>query len=164
MSPAVLTLLICAGAALLEGSIAGPGVRVRFAQLRLPSYSPSLTIWFVIGGVYYVICYAVLYRLLAVGLPSSRHQTAFILAVILMVVNAGWGFLFFRRKALRASFLAFFPYGVLALVLTGVLATIDATSAFLLVPYVAYLGYSTWWAYRLWQLNPDAAATGRTSA
>ena len=99
MSPAVLTLLICAGAALLEGAVA-------------------------------------------------------------RLVNAGWGFLFFRRKDLRASFLAFLPYGGLALLLTGVLAKVDSTSALLMIPYLAYLGYSTWWAYRLWELNtaPPRAA------
>jgi len=164
VTPAVHALLICAGAAILEGSVAGRGVRARFRELRLPSYSPSLAVWFVIGGVYYLISYAILYRLLASGLPTNRHQAAFIIVLILMAVNAGWGFLFFRRKDLRASFLAFFPYGLLALVLTSVLATVDSTSALLLVPYLGYLSYSTWWAYRLWMLNRDGPASGLTRA
>lgn len=160
MTPAVLALTICAAAVLLEGLVAGRGVRARFRELRLPSYSPSLTVWFVIGGVYYVLSYAIVYRLLASGLPTNRHQAAFVIVLTLMGVNGGWGFLFFRRKDLRASFIAFFPYGLLALVLASLLASVDSTAALLLLPYLGYLGYSTWWAYRLWKLNRDGPATG----
>ena len=153
MRPVILALVICAGAAVLEGALAGRGVRARFAELRLPRFSPSLTVWVLIGGVYYIVCFAILYRLLATGQPSSSHAFAFSLLLVLMVVNAGWGFLFFRLKNLRASFLAFVPYGVVALVLVVTLATTDRISALLLAPYLAYLGYALWWAHRVWVLN-----------
>ncbi|MGH7521197.1 MAG: hypothetical protein ACREMI_07945 [Gemmatimonadales bacterium] len=52
------------------------GIRERFAELRLPRFSPSLTVWFLIGGGYYIICFAVLYRLLRSDLPSRSHKTA----------------------------------------------------------------------------------------
>ena len=153
MSPALLALLICAGAATLEGSIAGSGVGARFRELRLPAYSPSLFVWFLIGAAYYVICYAILYRLLAAGLPTSRHQLAFGLILVLMVLNAGWGWIFFRRKDLRASYLAFFGYDIVALGLIAVLAGIDPFSALLLFLYFLYQLYAIWWARRLWKLN-----------
>lgn len=153
MRPAVLALLICVGAAVLEGKLAGRGVRARFAELRLPRYSPPLTVWFLIGGAYYIICFAILYRLLATDQVSRSHALAFILLLILMAVNAGWGFLFFRLKNLRASFLAFVPYGIVTLLLVVTLATTDRVSALLLAPYLAYLGYALWWAHGVWVLN-----------
>jgi translocator protein len=159
VSPAVLAVIICVFAAALEGLIAGGGVRARFRELRLPSYSPSLRIWVVIGGLYYILCYIILYRLLAAGLPSSRHQLAFVLLLVLMVLNAGWGWLFFRRRDLRASYLAFFVYDVVALVLAALLARIDPTSALLLVPYLLYQLYAIWWAHRLWKLNTNSSAS-----
>jgi len=125
----------------------------RFAELRLPRFSPSFTVWVSIGGAYYIICFAILYRLLASHLPGSIHNAAFILVVLLMAANAAWGVLFFRRKDLRASFLAFFPYDLLTLVLTLMLANIDWIAALLLAPYLAYLGYASWWAHRVWVLN-----------
>jgi tryptophan-rich sensory protein len=150
---AILALLVCASAAVLEGALAGRGIRARFAELQLPRFSPSLAAWVLIGGAYYIMCFAILYRLLASGLPSRSHTAAFMLLLMLMVANAAWGVLFFRSKNLRASFLAFVPYGFLALVLTLVLASIDSTSALLLAPYLAYLGYALWWAHRVWVLN-----------
>jgi tryptophan-rich sensory protein len=153
MSPVVVALLICVVATILEAALAGRGVRARFAELRLPPYSPSLTAWFLIGGAYYVICFVILYRLLVSDPRSSSHPVAFILLLVLMALNAAWGFLFFRFKNLRASFLAFVPYGVLTLVLVVMLATTDRISALLLAPYLVYLGYALWWSYRVWVLN-----------
>jgi tryptophan-rich sensory protein len=164
MRPIVLALIICVIAAALEGLIAGRGVRARFRELRLPSYSPPLAIWVLIGGAYYVICYVILYRLLAAGLPSSRHQVGFVMLLVLMVLNAAWGWLFFRRKDLRASYLAFFLYDAVAVFLIVVLAGIDAISALLLVPYLLYQLYAIWWAHRLWKLNSGSSASGLTSA
>ncbi|HXV14182.1 MAG TPA: tryptophan-rich sensory protein [Candidatus Krumholzibacteria bacterium] len=155
MSPAILALIICMVSAVLEGVMAGRGVRSRFRELRLPSYSPPMKVWSVIGIAYYLICYVILYRLLGAGVSGQRHQAAFLLLMVLMVVNAGWGYLFFRRKDLRASFLVFVPYGALALVLAFLLAGIDRASALLLILYLGYLAYAAWWAYRVWRLNHD---------
>jgi len=164
MRTIVLALIICVIAAALEGLIAGRGVRARFRELRLPSYSPPLGIWVLIGGAYYVICYAILYRLLAAGLPSSRHQLGFAMLLVLMVLNAAWGWLFFRRKDLRASYLAFFLYDSVALAFIAVLAGVDSISALLMVPYLLYQLYAIWWARRLWKLNSGSSASGLTTA
>jgi translocator protein len=153
MRPAIPALLICVGAAVLEGALAGRGVRARFDELRLPRFSPSLTVWFLIGGAYYIISFAILYRLLATDPRSSLHTVAIVLLLVLMAVNGAWGFVFFRLKNLRASFLAFVPYGVIALVLVVMLAITDRSSALLLAPYLAYLGYALWWSHRVWVLN-----------
>jgi len=164
MRPAILALLICAVAAALEGALAGRGVRARFAELRQPRFSPPLPLWFVIGAAYYVICLVILYRLLASESITSAHRAALVLLLALMIANAAWGFLFFRRKDLRASFLAFLPYTSVAIALLLVLAPIDPTSALVLTPYLLYLSYSLWWSYRLWVLNRAASASGLTSA
>jgi tryptophan-rich sensory protein len=133
--------------------LAGRGVRARFAELRQPPFSPPLALWMAIGGVYYLLCFTVLYRLFAFGTPAAASRMALALVLLLMVANALWGFLFFRRRDLRASFLAFFPYGLIALTLALLLARFDPTSASLVAAYLAYLVYAGWWAYRVWTLN-----------
>ena len=157
MHPALQAVAICAVGAALEGALAGRGVRARFAELRQPSFSPSLTSWFAIGAVYYVICFALLYRLLATDSATAAHRAAVAVLLALMAMNAGWGWLFFRRKDLRGSFLAFFPYTLLALALGILLLRLDWIAALLLLPYLLYLGYALWWSHRLWALNRDPA-------
>jgi translocator protein len=156
---AIIAFAICVAGAALEGALAGRGVRARFAELRQPRYSPSLTVWFLIGGVYYIICFVLLYRLLASMLPTAAHKAAFVLLLVLMAANALWGFLFFRRRDLQLSFLAFLPYGLVGIALALVLVVIDLTAALVFIPYLIYLGYAAWWSHRLWALNRASTAS-----
>lgn len=151
--PLVWSLTICVAAASLEAVLAGRGVHRRFAELRLPPLSPPLAVWVSIGVLYYALCFFVLYRLLAASSTTFLRPVALGFLIVIMLSNAGWGYLFFRRKDLRASFLAFIPYGLLVLALAGILVPLDPTAAWLLLPYIAYLGYATWWGRRLWRLN-----------
>ena len=150
MSHAIPALLICAAFAGLEGALAGGGVRAHFAALRQPRYSPPLALWFVIGGVYYVICFVLLYRILG-------HPVALALLLALMLMNALWGWVFFRRKHLRASVLAFVPYLLIALGLARTLARADRLALLIFTPYLLYLVYATWWSHRIWMLNRERA-------
>jgi hypothetical protein len=59
----VYSLAICVLGAALEGLFAGSGIKQRLANLRLPSYAVPFWGWMGIGGLYYLICFAILYRL-----------------------------------------------------------------------------------------------------
>jgi tryptophan-rich sensory protein len=152
----IVSFLICFAAAALESVLAGGGVKQRFAELRQPPLSPSLAIWVVVGLLYYAMCFALMYRLLAGDFLSALARTAFALVVILMLANAAWNYVFFRRKNMRGSFLFFVGYGTLAVALAAVLLSIDGLAASLVLLYLCYLVYAAWWAYRLWQLNEPA--------
>ena len=146
-------LIICIASALLEGLAAGSGVRQRFAELRLPRLSPPLPVWVGIGLLYYVICFAISYRLLGAGIGLSLRGGAFALLLVLMGINIFWNVVFFRRKDLYASYFSFWPYPLVALALLLVLWTSDTLAAWIFLPYFLYLGYAIWWGRRLWQLN-----------
>ena len=146
-------LVICGASALLEGLAAGRGVKQRFAELQLPRYSPPLAVWIGIGVLYYVIYFAISYRLLSAGVGFSLRGGAFALLLVLMGINIFWNVLFFRRKDLHASYFGFWPYLLVALALLLALRTADTLAAWIFLPYVLYLGYAIWWGRRLWQLN-----------
>lgn len=139
--------------AALEGALAGGGIRERLARLRLPPYSPSLPIWIGIGVFYYVICFIILRHLIAANLFSGWHGAALSLLGAILIGNALWNLVFFRLRALRMSFVAFIPYGFLALVLAAVLVRTYPLGAWLWMSYCIYLVYGAWWGYRVWQLN-----------
>jgi tryptophan-rich sensory protein len=149
----IVSFLVCFAAAAVEGALAGSGVRQRFAELRQPPLSPSLAMWVAVGVLYYAMCFAVIYRILSGGFSSALGLTAFVLVLVLMLANAAWNYVFFRRRNMRISFLFFVGYGALAFALTAVLLPVDGLAASLLGLYLVYLVYAAWWAYRLWQLN-----------
>jgi tryptophan-rich sensory protein len=152
----VLTLAICAGAALLEGLMAGRGVRQRFTQLRLPRLSPSLTVWSVIGAAYYLIHAVVLYRLLWLP-PTGLRAAALSLTLIVLFANAFWNYLFFRVRSLGQSLVVSVVYSLAALVLLSLLIRLDQIAAWSLSPYVGYLPYANWWGYAMWRANQEPA-------
>jgi tryptophan-rich sensory protein len=150
-------MIICAAAAVLEGVLAGEGVRQRLTQLRMPPYSPPFALWLVIGFLFYAMCFVILRHVLTTGLVSPAQVFAFVLTIVLLLANAFWSVLFFRWRNLRASFIAFVPYAILVAALVIVLAEIYPLGAILLSFYCIYLIYATRWGYYLWRLNTPNA-------
>ena len=153
LSPTVLGVIICVTVAILEGALAGTGVRQRLAQLRMPPCSPPFALWLVIGFLFYAMCFVILRHVLSTGLVSSSQVFALVLTVVLLLANAFWSLLFFRWRDLRASFIAFVPYALLVAALVILLARTDPLGAILLSFYCIYLIYATRWGYHLWRLN-----------
>ena len=156
LKPVVVALVVCAIAAALEGLAAGPDVKKRLASLRVPPWALPFAAWLVVGGLYYILCFIVLVRLLE--LPTARLQVAALaVTVALMTANAAWNYLFFRLGALRASFLFFLPYAALALTLFGLLLRVDPVASAIFGPYLLYFVYATMWGHKVWQLNRDSS-------
>jgi tryptophan-rich sensory protein len=155
MNPTLVALIICLAAAALEGALAGSGVRQRLAQLRMPPYSPSFSLWLVIGTLYYAICFVVLRHLLRGPFTPTLFIALGLLAIVLLA-NALWSVLFFRWRDLRASFVAFIPYAVVIAALVVVLTQLYPFGAALFACYCGYFVYATWWGYHLWRLNPQS--------
>jgi tryptophan-rich sensory protein len=101
LSPAVLAVIICAAAAVLEGALAGKGPRQRLAQIRMPPYSPPFALWLIIGFLFYAMSLVILRHVLSTGLVSPSQLLALVLTVAVLVANAFWSLLFFRWRNLR---------------------------------------------------------------
>lgn len=71
----------------------------------------------------------------------------------LMSINVAWNWVFFKARNLFLSYIAFIPYGALAVVLFVALVRFDRVSAWLVLPYLGYLVYANLWGYKIWRLN-----------
>lgn len=161
MTRAILfSLAICMLGAALEGLFAGSGIKQRLATLRLPSYAVPFWGWMVIGVLYYLICFSVLYRLFLLP-PSPGRTAAFALIGAFMFINALWNYFFFRTRNLFHAYLLGLPYNAIALALFFLLLRIDRTAGWCLLPYILYLFYANIWGYRIWKLNPNALVTDK---
>jgi len=113
----LISIAICILSAVLEGVMAGGNVRQYFTTLRQPRFAISLKGWFAIGGIYYVVCGVVLYRLLRYDGDSTLRNVAFVLLVLMMIANAFWNYIFFRARNLFVSLVGFGPYIAITLAL-----------------------------------------------
>lgn len=102
--------------------------------------------------LYYLICYVVLSRLIN-SLESPLWVVALTLMLILLIGNALWNLLFFRRKNLEASTVVMLAYLAIAIVVAILLARIDRVSGWVFAPYLIYLVYAAWWSLSVQKLN-----------
>ncbi len=151
--PIFYATICCLAAVILEGVCAGGDIRSRLAELRKPRFVPPLWGWIAIAVVYYVICFGVLYRLFSLTSGTPFRTGAILLMVLLMLINAGWNWFFFRSRNLLHALLLGLCYTVLALMLTGLLLHIDGVAAACLAPYLLYLVYANVSGYVIWKLN-----------
>jgi tryptophan-rich sensory protein len=105
-----------------------------------------------IGGLYYVICFVILYRLFSLP-PGTARNVGLVLLGTLMFINALWNYFFFRSRNLFHAYLLGLPYGLVALALFVLLLRLDCVAAWCLFPYILYLFYANIWGYRVWKLN-----------
>lgn len=154
LSAVLVSLLICAVAALLEGLLAGRNVKSFLGKLRKPSYAPPFWVWVVIGVFYYAICFLILFRILRYDDNFSIRYTAFTFLLVVMAVNAFWNYVFFRLENLFYSFVLGVFYTLAAVAVFVCLYQFDYIAAYVLVPYLLYLIYAFRWSYKLWKLNP----------
>ncbi len=151
---ALASAAICLVGAGLEALFAGSGVRERLNSLRWPRYSPSFRTWIAIGAIYYLICFAIWFRMLQLP-ASSLRTTAMMLAATLMFANALWNLFFFRTRNLWHAFVFGVFYSGSGIVLFGALALFDSVAMSCFAPYLAYLIFANNWGYRVWKLNSD---------
>jgi tryptophan-rich sensory protein len=152
MSPWLTAFVVCLLAIIAEGLFAGNNVREHLRQIKQPRASPPMWLWIAIGLAYYVICYTILFRLFARSADGMR-TVAVGLVIVILAANAFWNYLFFRAKNFLACLVLSLGYGVLVVALLVLLVRIDRTSAFVLLPYVAYLTYAGRLQYSIWRLN-----------
>jgi benzodiazapine receptor len=155
-SAILISLGVCLLAATLEGVCAGKNVKTYFASLRWPSYSAPLWVWYIIGGVYYLIFFFIIYRILRLNADSTLKPAVLGLILFMMVVNGLWNYVFFRARNLFASFISGSLAPMLDLALFICLIKLDKIAAWSLIPYLLYRVYAVWWGYGLWKNNHPA--------
>jgi translocator protein len=150
----------CVMAAALEGVCAGRNVKAFYAELRFPRCSAPLWVWGIIGALYYLIFWFVLYRLLRLDSDSAFRRVALTLILFMMAVNALTNYVIFRARNLRLSFIIGNLFPFMDVTLFVCLLRLDRVAAWTLIPYLLYRIYAVRWGYGLWRLNRvDSSST-----
>jgi 2-polyprenyl-6-methoxyphenol hydroxylase-like FAD-dependent oxidoreductase/tryptophan-rich sensory protein len=131
-----------------------PNIRRWYQRLDKPGFTPPDAafgaVWPVLETGLAVGGYRLLRR------PASGARNA---AVGLWLVNTamvgGWTQLFFRKKQLGASAAASGAMVATGVAYAAAAAKVDRPAAATAVPFVAWLGFATLLAERIWRDNPD---------
>lgn len=130
-----------------------PGIRRWYRRLDKPGYTPPDAAF---GAVWPVLETGLAvggYRLLRQP-PGPTRNTAVGLWLLNTAMVGGWTQLFFREKRLGASAAASGAMVATGAAYVAAAARVDRPAAATAVPFVAWLGFATLLAGRIWRDNP----------
>lgn len=148
----LLSITICVVFAIIGGLLTGDSLETWFTQIRHPWFSLPLTGWYVIGGLYYIMAIAILYKLL-ITKDGPQRKISIWLTISMIAGNEFWNYLFFGLESTYAGFIGLIPFTLIVVALFISLWKFQQKTARILFPYVIWLSYDLIWTYNLWILN-----------
>lgn len=144
---------LCLISIVLEAVSATKDGKKWFENLRQPTYSFSFSFWYVIGGLYYIICGVIAYR--QFDRSPDILTLPIILLTLIMIANGLTNFILFRFRSLNVFYWVLYPFIALFIGLIIVLIKTDKISVGLAGIYLAWLMYDLYYFLNLWRLNKD---------
>ncbi len=122
-----------------------------FKSLKKPSIMVPISVFYVVGPIFYLICATILYRILAS--TQGNFGMIFVFTIIVITLNEVWNIFFFGLKSTYYGFIGVVVYFFPCLILELYLFQYEFISAIVFFPYLLWLIYDIIWSYELWKLN-----------
>lgn len=142
---------LCLVSIVIEAISATKDGKKWFDNLKRPKYSFSLSMWYIVGSLYYIIFGIVAYRQFAK--EKDFYSTSIILLTAVMIINGLSNFVIFKYRSIKWFYLIIYPFAVILLALIAVLWKDDKISAGLASLYFLWLFYDLYYTYNMWKLN-----------
>lgn len=147
------TVALCLISVIIEAVSATKNGKKWFENLRQPKFSFPFSLWYVVGGLYYIICGIIAYRQFSTS--TETFTLPIILLTLIMVINGLTNFILFKFRSLKMFYLVLYPFIALFIVLIIVLFRTDKLSVILAGIYLAWLVYDLYYFLNLWKLNKN---------
>jgi tryptophan-rich sensory protein len=145
------TIGLCLLSIVLEAASATKDGKAWFESLKQPRSSFPFSVWYLVGGLYYLICGVIAYRIF-----HSAHTVfspPIILLALMMLVNGLTNFVLFKLKSLRLFYWSLYPFLLLLIGLMATLFPADKISFYLAGLYFLWLCYDLYYFHALWKTN-----------
>ncbi len=150
----IQTLLFCVIFIIIEAFTASKKGKEWFESLNQPRFALPFPVWYIIGGLYYVICGTIAYRLF-LNKDSSYFKLTLMLLILMMLGNALPNLFLFKQKSLKKFYLSGIPFAIILGALYFQLLRVDVFSSWVLFPYFIWLVYDFYYFHNLMKLNND---------
>lgn len=139
----VLCLLLCLGVGVIQSIVTRPEIPIWYADLAKPSWTPPPIVFPVVWTILYILMAVSLWRLWDRAPPSRAKLIAIGWFFLQLGLNAAWSPIFFGWHGIQTA-LAIIVALLIAIAMTILSSSrVDHPSAWLLVPYLIWVGYAT---------------------
>ena len=148
----VSSLGITVAAAAL-GAFASRDAAQFYAALTLPSWAPPAKVFGPVWSVLYLMMAVALWRAWGAA-PEGRRAAPIGVYLAQLVANVLWSWLFFAWHRGAGALADIVVLWLLIVATIAVFRRHDRWSAWLLLPYLAWVSFATALNYAVWQANP----------
>lgn len=149
----IASIVLCQSAGIIASILTAQSVRTWYPTLLKPSFNPPNWLFGPVWIVLYLMMGIALYIVWQRSGSGQNVQTAVIVFIIQLILNAAWSLIFF---GLQSPFWAFVEIVVLwvAILITIILfREISRTASYLLVPYILWVTFAAILNFSIWRLN-----------
>ena len=151
------TIGLCLISIVIEAASATKDGKKWFENLNQPRYSFPFSVWYLVGGLYYLICGVIAYRIFHAS--STVFSLPIILLALMMVVNGLTNFVLFKLKSLKQFYWSLYLFILLLISLMVTLFPDDQISFWLAGLYLLWLWYDLYYFRTLWKINEHENVT-----
>jgi translocator protein len=148
----VLLIVLVELGGFLSGFISGSG-SMQFMELVKPDFSPPSWIFPLVWTLLYFLMAVAIYRILIWGSYGKRVNKAVLYFIIQLLLNYLWSIIFFRFQLYGFAFLELLLMLFYIIRTTLEFAKIDRGAAWLMIPYILWVGFAGLLNYSIWMLN-----------
>ena len=142
---------------LLVGAISGfftsSGVNGWYTLANKPWFNPPNWIFAPVWTTLYVLMGIALFLVWKADADKSIKQTAIILFTLQLTLNFFWSIIFFKLQQPGWAFVEIILMWLMILLTILWFGKINATAAWLLVPYICWVSFASVLNYSIWKLN-----------
>src|SRR5512134_2115350 len=145
------TIGLCLISIVIEAVSATNDGKKWFENLKQPPISFPFSVWYLVGGLYYILCGVIAYRTFRTS--ETVFSLPIILLALMMLTNGLTNFILFKLQSLKMFYWALYPFLLLFISLMVFLFPNDKISFWLASLYLLWLGYDLYYFRTLWKIN-----------
>jgi len=147
-------ILLCESAGIIGSLFTMSSIPTWYVGLVKPSFSPPNWIFGPVWITLYALMGIAAYRISHLGLRKPAVRNAVFLFLAHLLINTIWSIIFFGGQNIPLGFANIGALWVMIIILTLKFDALDSVSAYLMLPYLAWVSFATVLNYSLWLLNP----------
>ena len=148
----IISILIAEGVGLLSGYL-GRSNPNTYMQFNKPSFSPPSWVFPVVWTILFFLMAIAVYRIWIRGKQGEDITKPLILYTVQLILNFFWTIIFFRFNLYGVAFIELLVLLVIVIITTFSFKKIDRLAAYLMIPYILWLGFAGILNYAIWMLN-----------
>lgn len=147
-------VLLCQGVGGLGALFTASSVRTWYPQLAKPAFTPPGWIFGVVWPVLYCLMGVAWFLVWQGGWERREVRQATAAFFVQLALNLAWSLLFFGLRSPLLGLLEMLALGAAIGATMALFSRVSRVAAWLLVPYLAWVGFALLLNYSIWRLNP----------